>query len=64
MAFGRAAMRYYPDRCYTSALRMFRQEIKDTRGLYEALKALGYNDNQRYITPKQMEAIEEHLGTA
>lgn len=62
MAFGRAAMRYYPDLGYQSAVRRFRREIRETRGLLDALKALGYEEHHRYLTPQEMQVIEERLG--
>ena len=37
-----AAMRYYPDLGYVAAVRRFRQEIRDTQGLLDALIGLGY----------------------
>ena len=64
MSFGRAAMRYYPDLGYVAAVRRFRQEIRDTQGLHDALIALGYEEHHRYLTPGQMSVIEEHLGEA
>ena len=64
MAFGRAAMRYYPDRGYQSAVRRFRREIHETRGLLDALTALGYEEHHRYLTPQEMSVIEDFLGEA
>ena len=60
--FGRAAMRYYPDLGYVAAVRRFRQEIRDTQGLHDALIALGYEEHHRYLTPGQISAIEDFLG--
>ena len=62
--FGRLALRYYPDRGYKRAVRLFREEIKITGGLQQALEALGYHDNQRMLTPRQVRVIEEFLGEA
>ena len=62
MSFGRAAMRYYPDLGYVAAVRRFRQEIRDTQGLHDALIALGYEEHHRYLTPGQISAIEDFLG--
>ena len=62
MAFGRAAMRYYPDLGYQSAVRRFRREIRETRGLLDALKALGYEEHHRYLTPQEMSLIANFLG--
>ena len=60
--FGRAAMRYYPDLGYVAAVRCFRQEIRDTQGLLDALIVLGYGERCRYLTPGQMKVIEDFLG--
>lgn len=60
--FGRLAMLYYPDRGYKRAVHLFRQEIRETRGLYDALLDLGYKDNQRLLNKRQLEVIEDYLG--
>ena len=60
--FGRLAMRYYPDRGYKRAVSLFREEIRITGGLHRALEELGYHDNQRMLTPRQVRVIEEYLG--
>ena len=60
--FGRMAMLYYPDRGYKRAVHLFRQEIRQTRGLYQALQATGYRGNERILTPRQVQVIEEFLG--
>lgn len=60
--FGRLAMLYYPDRGYKRAVHLFRQELRLTRGLLDALKAVGYRDNQRVLTPRQVQVIEGFLG--
>jgi hypothetical protein len=60
--FGRLAMLYYPDRGYKRAIHLFRQELRETRGLYQALLDLGYKDNQRLLNKRQLEVIEEYLG--
>ena len=62
--FGRLAMLYYPDRGYKRAVHLFRQELKETRGLLDALQAIGYRGNERILTPRQVQAIEEFLGEA
>lgn len=49
---------------YKTALKSFRQEIRETRGLYQALLNLGYKDNQRLLNKRQLEVIEEILGEA
>lgn len=60
--FGRLAQFYYPDRGYKRAVHLFRQEIRDTRGLFQALVDLGYKDNQRLLNKRQVEVIEDYLG--
>lgn len=60
--FGRLAQRYYPDRGYKRAVALFREEIRITGGLQKALEELGYHENQRMLTPRQVRVIEEYLG--
>ena len=55
-------MRYYKGKNYKTALNAFRQEIRDTRGLFQALLDVGYKDNQRILNKRQLEVIEEYLG--
>lgn len=62
LQFGNLAMRYYKGKNYKTALRAFRQELRQTRGLLDALKAVGYRENQRVLTPRQVQVIEEYLG--
>lgn len=60
--FGRLAMLYYPERGYKRAVHLFRQEIQLTRGLLDALKTIGYSEQQRILTPRMVQVIEEYLG--
>ena len=60
--FGKLAMLYYPDHSYKSAVHLFREEIRLTRGLLAALKAVGYKENKRKLTPRQVQVIERFLG--
>ena len=60
--FGRLAMLYYPDRGYKRAVHLFRQEIQLTRGLLPSLAKIGYKPNQRILTPRMVQVIEEYLG--
>ncbi|MBQ5912800.1 MAG: DUF4248 domain-containing protein [Bacteroidaceae bacterium] len=62
--FHKVASRYYPGRNTRTAIRLFRQELCLTRGLLDALQAIGYNNNQRILTPRQVQVIEEYLGEA
>jgi hypothetical protein len=62
LQFGNLAMRYYKGKNYKTALKSFRQEIRDTRGLLDALQAIGYRGNERILTPRQVQVIEDYLG--
>ena len=60
--FGRLAMLYYPDHGYKRAVHLFRQELKETRGLLQALTDAGYKDSQRILNKRQLDIIEDYLG--
>jgi hypothetical protein len=60
--FGRLALLYYPDRGYKRAVHLFRQELRQTRGLLQALQDVGDKANERILTPRQVQVIEEFLG--
>ena len=60
--FGRLAMQYYPGRGYKAAVRAFRKEIEQTRGLMSALSDTGYTSTQRLLSPRQISIIKDHLG--
>lgn len=60
--FGLLAMLYYPHLSYKRAVHLFRQELRLTRGLLDALKRVGYRENQRLLTPRQVSVIEDFLG--
>lgn len=62
LQFGNLAMRYYKGKNYKTALKSFRQEIRETRGLYQALTNLGYRGNERILNKRQLEVIEDFLG--
>ena len=62
LQFGNLAMRYYKGKNYKTALKSFRQEIRDTRGLLQALQDVGYKDSQRILNKRQLEVIEDFLG--
>ena len=55
-------MFYYPPLSYKRAVHLFRQELRLTRGLLGALKRVCYRENQRVLTPRQVQVIEEFLG--
>ena len=60
--FGELAELYYPDRDYNSALRLFRKELRETRGLWPALQAEGYKENSKVLTRAQVRTIVKYLG--
>ena len=62
--FGRLALLYYPDHGYKRAVHLFRQELRQTRGLLQALQDVGYKGNERILSPRQVQVIEEFLGEA
>ena len=55
-------MRYYPDKKYRTATRLFRRELEVTIGLFRALKKAGYTPTCRLLTRTQVRIIEEFLG--
>ena len=56
------AQLYYPDRSERSAIRLFRKEIHETRGLWEALQRVGYRDYTKMLTRSQVKVIVQFLG--
>jgi hypothetical protein len=60
--YGELAQLYYPDRDYYSALRLFREELRVTRGLWDALAAEGYREKQKVLTRAQVKVIVHALG--
>ena len=61
-AFGSLAQMYYPDRSERSAIRLFREELLVTRGLREALEAVGYRSYNKIFTRGQVKVIVQFLG--
>ena len=59
--FGELAQLYYPDHPYQSALRLFREEMHVTRGLWDALTAEGYREKQKVLTRAQVKTIARFL---
>jgi len=57
------AQLYYPDKTAVQALRLFRAEIAETKGLLEALKAQKYapGKNNQYFSPAQIKVIFKYL---
>ena len=62
--FGTLAQRYYPDKTYRTATRLFRRELEVTKGLLRALKRAGYTPTTRLLTSTQVRIIEEFIGEA
>ena len=59
--FGELAQLYYPDHPYQSSLRLFRDELHVTRGLWDALTAEGYREKQKVLTRAQVKVIVQFL---
>ena len=60
--FGDLAQMYYPDRNYQSALRLFREEMHLTRGMWKAMVAEGYKEKTKMLTRAQVRTIVRFLG--
>ena len=60
--FGELAQMYYPDHPYQSALRLFREEMHLTRGMWAAMVAEGYKENTKTLTRAQVRTIVQFLG--
>ena len=60
--FGNLAQMYYPDHPYQSALRLFREEMHKTRGMWVAMAAEGYKENTKTLTRAQVRTIVRFLG--
>ena len=60
--FGELAQLYYPDHNYDSALRLFREEMHKTRGMWAAMTAQGYKENAKMLTRAQVRMIVQFLG--
>lgn len=61
--FGELAQLYYPDREYLTAVRRFREELKQTTRLSQMLKNAGYKGNERILSRNQVRIIVECIGT-
>ena len=60
--FGELAQMYYPDRNERSAIRLFREEMHLTRGLWDAMVAVGYKPYTKVLTRGQVKTIVKFLG--
>ncbi|MBO5677640.1 MAG: DUF4248 domain-containing protein [Bacteroidaceae bacterium] len=58
------AQRYYPDKTYRTATRLFRRELEVTKGLLRDLKKAGYTPTSRLLTRTQVRIIEKFIGEA
>ena len=54
---------YYPDREYRTAVRRFREELKQTVRLSQMLKNAGYKGTERILSRNQVRIIVECIGT-
>lgn len=59
---GDLAQMYYPDHNYDSALRLFREEMHKTRGMWKAMQTEGYKENSKVLTRAQVRMIVKFLG--
>ena len=59
--FGELAQLYYPNHSRESALRLFRREMHETRGLWDAITAVGYKEYTKVLTRGQVKVIVQFL---
>ena len=57
--FGALAQMYYPDHNYDSALRLFRREMHDTRGMWEAMQDVGYKEKMSILQSEIKQLLKE-----
>ena len=60
--YGELAEAYYPDREYSTAVRLFHKDLHCTRGLWGALQKQGYKEGDRIFTRAQVKVIVKFLG--
>ena len=60
--FGELAQLYYPEHNYVNAMRLFREEMHKTRGMWAAMVAEGYKENTKTLTRAQVRTIVRFLG--
>ena len=61
--FGDLAQMYYPDHNYDSALRLFRREMHDTRGMWQAMQGASFYSNTiTMVQNKKVNSIWEKGG--
>ena len=61
--FCELAQMYFPDREYSTAVRRFREELKQTVRLSQMLKNAGYKGTERILSRNQVRIIVECIGT-
>ena len=59
--FEELAQLYYPGHNYQSALRLFREEMHLTRGMWDAMVAEGYKEKTKMLTRAQVKVIVKFL---
>ena len=52
---------YYTDHTRESALRLFRREMHETRGMWQAMQAVGYREYTKVLTRSQVRTIVKFL---
>lgn len=62
MSKSELAMRYFEDTPIELATQYLAREIRNTKGLLEALEAVGYKRTSRRLSPKQIDVIYQYLG--
>ena len=55
-------MLFYKRTRYSRAVQLFREEIRQTRGLLAALQDIGYREGMRKLSPRMVKVIEHFLG--
>ena len=58
---GDLACVYYTDHTCESALRLFRREMHETRGMWQAMQAVGYREYTKVLTRSQVRTIVKFL---
>ena len=60
--FSQLAQLYYPDRTPRGAATLFRKEMHETRGLWDALQETGYKEYSKVFTRSQVRVLVRFLG--
>ena len=59
---GELARMYYPDAGGRGALRLFGKDLRESRGLWNALRDVGYKPYTKILTRQQVKVIVRFLG--